>query len=132
MTPTVRSPPYWSRRRRGVADGSSRRCGVGVLDRAGEREYLRWVRPEEEETLLDALARLHAAGEDSLVEAAADRMFRAHGILVPVWISRTATGAEALLAPVRAFDELLDATLADARPLGPPSVRSGGTWRAGS
>jgi hypothetical protein len=94
----------------------------------GEREYLRWVRPEEEESLLDALARLHAAGEDSLVEGGRlIGMFRAHGVLVPVWDLPHGTGAEALVAPVRAFDELLAATLADNRPLetAERSVRAG-------
>src|SRR4051794_16574095 len=50
----------------------------------GEREFLRWVRPEEEDALLDALARLHAAHGDHLVEGARlIGMFRAHGVLAP-------------------------------------------------
>ena len=94
----------------------------------GEREFLRWVRPEDEDRLLDALARLHAAGEDHLVEGGKlIGMFRAHGVLVPVWDLPRGTGAEALTAPVAAFDERLTATLADARPLETEerSVRSG-------
>lgn len=84
----------------------------------GEREYLRWVRPEDEDVLLDALARLHAAGEDQLVEGGRlIGMFRAHGVLVPVWDLPGGTGAEALTGPVAAFAERLTATLADARPL---------------
>jgi hypothetical protein len=94
----------------------------------GEREFLRWVRPENEDLLLDALARLHAAGEDHLVEGGRlIGMFRAHGVLAPVWDLPRGTGAEALVAPVAAFAERLTATLADARALDTEerSVRSG-------
>ncbi|MDN5854600.1 MAG: SEC-C domain-containing protein, partial [Actinomycetia bacterium] len=52
----------------------------------GDRRYLRWVLPHSEDTLLDALARLHAAGDDRLGDGT--RLigsFRAHGVLVPVW-----------------------------------------------
>lgn len=94
----------------------------------GEREYLRWVRPEDEDALLDALARLHAAGEDHLVEGGRlIGMFRAHGVLVPVWDLPHGTGAEALEAPVAALAERITATLADSRPLetAERSVRAG-------
>ncbi|MFL6022997.1 MAG: DUF5926 family protein [Marmoricola sp.] len=84
----------------------------------GEREFLRWARPEDEDELLDALARLHAAGADHLVEGGKlIGMFRAHGVLVPVWDLPRGTGADALVAPVAAFAEKLAATLADPRPL---------------
>lgn len=84
----------------------------------GEREFLRWVRPEDEEALLDALARLHAAREDHLVEGARlIGMFRAHGVLTPVWDLPAGTGPDALVAPVGEFDRRLAATLADPRPL---------------
>ena len=35
----------------------------GVLDQRRAKEHLRWVMPEPEDQLLDALARLHAAGQ---------------------------------------------------------------------
>jgi hypothetical protein len=98
----------------------------------GEREFLRFVRPEDEDALLDALARLHAAGEDHLVEGGKlIGMFRAHGVLVPVWDLPRGTGAEALAEPVVAFDRALAAVLADPRPLEPQerSARSGLTSR---
>jgi len=94
----------------------------------GEREFLRWSRPEDEDLLLDALARLHAAEADHLVEGGRlIGMFRAHGVLVPVWDLPQGTGADALVAPVAAFAELVSATLADPRPLetNERSVRSG-------
>src|SRR4051794_34463590 len=64
----------------------------------GEREFLRWVRPEDEDALLDALARLHAAREDHLVDGARlIGMFRAHGVLAPVWDLPRGTGADPLV-----------------------------------
>jgi hypothetical protein len=53
---------------------------------AGEKAHLRWVRPEPEEDLLSALARLSARGELDLGEGSRFvGSFRAHGLLVPVW-----------------------------------------------
>lgn len=98
----------------------------------GEREFLRWVRPEDEDALLDALARLHAAREDHLVEGARlIGMFRAHGILAPVWDLPAGTGPAPLVAPVAEFDRRLTDTLADARPLhtAERAARSGLTSR---
>src|SRR5690349_846114 len=94
----------------------------------GEREFLRWARSEDEDQLLDALARLHAVGEDHLVEGGKlIGMFRAHGVLVPVWDLPRGTGADALVSPAAAFADRLAATLADPRPLETEerSVRSG-------
>jgi len=52
----------------------------------GDRRYLRWVQPHPEGALHDALARLRAAGEDALGEHTTMLgMFRAHGVLIPVW-----------------------------------------------
>ena len=79
-----------------------------------DREYLRWVLPGDEDPTLDALARLHVAGEDTL--GAGSRLvgsLRAHGLLVPVWELPTGTGAAALEQPVRAFEQRLAAALAD-------------------
>ncbi len=65
--------------------------------RMGAKEHLRWVRPEPEDQLLTALARLHAAGRDTLVEGSRFvGMFRAHGLLTPVWDLAVGTGPEAL------------------------------------
>jgi hypothetical protein len=54
--------------------------------RVGERTYLRWVLPHDEDAATDALARLHAASATSMGEGT--RLlgaFRACGLLVPVW-----------------------------------------------
>jgi hypothetical protein len=98
----------------------------------GDREFLRWVRPEAEDPLLDALARLHAAREDHLVDGARlIGMFRAHGVLVPVWDVPPGTGPEPLTESVAAFDRRLAETLEDARPLhaAERAARSGLTSR---
>lgn len=70
----------------------------------GSKEHLRWVMPEPEGPLLDALARLHAAGKDVLVEGSRFvGMFRAHGLLAPVWDLPVGTGPEALEEPAERF-----------------------------
>jgi len=52
----------------------------------GDHVYLRWILPQDEGPLLDAFARLRAAGEDAIVEGTTlIGIFRAHGLLVPVW-----------------------------------------------
>ncbi|WP_395690456.1 DUF5926 family protein [Nocardioides sp.] len=80
----------------------------------GPKEHLRWVLPEEEGPLLDALARLHAAGRDTLVDGSRlVGMFRAHGLLAPVWDLAVGTGPEALEEPVERFAAELAEALAD-------------------
>lgn len=82
------------------------------------KEYLRWVMPHDERPLLDALARLHVSGDDRLVPGARlVGMFRAHGVLVPVWDLEPGTGAEALEDPVADYAERLAEALADETPL---------------
>ncbi len=80
----------------------------------GTKEHLRWVMPEPEDQLLDALARLHAAGKDVLAPGSRlVGMFRAHGLLAPVWDLPVGTGAEALEDPAAQFAADLAAALAD-------------------
>jgi hypothetical protein len=84
----------------------------------GTKEHLRWVMPQPEAGLLDALARLHAAGRDRIAdESRLVGMFRAHGLLVPVWDLPVGTGAEALEEPADAFAASLAEALADDSPL---------------
>lgn len=82
------------------------------------REFLRWVRPEPEYDLLDALARLQARRETDLEEGA--RLigaFRACGALVPVWELNPGTEADELSTPCKAFEKRLAAALAVTEPL---------------
>lgn len=84
----------------------------------GTKEHLRWVMPEPEDQLLDALARVYAAGNDTLAEGSRlVGMFRAHGTLAPVWDLPLGTGAEVLEGPVAAFAAHLAEALADTSPL---------------
>jgi len=80
----------------------------------GTKEHLRWVMPEPEAELLDALARLHAAGRDRVADdSRLVGMFRAHGLLVPVWDLPVGTGVEALEDPAERFAADLAEALAD-------------------
>lgn len=84
----------------------------------GEKEHLRWIMPEDEEPLLDALARLHATGEDSLGEGTRFvGMFRSQGLVCPVWDLPLGTGAVAIEEPAAAFRDRLAVALADTTPL---------------
>ncbi|MER5766956.1 DUF5926 family protein [Streptomyces sp. NPDC001985] len=83
-----------------------------------EKNHLRWVMPHPEEKLLDALARLHAAGGTSLGEGT--RLvgsFRAHGLMVPVWDLPSAMGATECGKPAAEFAERLADALATEVPL---------------
>jgi hypothetical protein len=84
----------------------------------GNREHLRWAMPYDEEPLLDALARLHAAGRDRLAEGSRlVGMFRAHGLLVPVWDLPSGTGADVLEEPAATLGRDLETALQDTSPL---------------
>ncbi len=80
----------------------------------GTKEHLRWVMPEPESLLLDALARMHVTGQDVLVpDSRFVGMFRAHGLLTPVWDLPLGTGPEALEEPADRFATDLRSALAD-------------------
>jgi hypothetical protein len=84
----------------------------------GEKEHLRWFMPYEEEPLLNALARLKAAGEDDLGEGTKFvGMFRAQGLVCPVWDLPLGTGADAIEEPAVAFGARLSAALKLTEPL---------------
>ena len=93
--------------------------------RIGERVSLRWVLPEDEEPLLDALARLAVAGGLGLgPDTRYLGCFRAHGLLVPVWDLPGATPAEAVEQPAASLRGRLDEALAAPRPLQPAERRA--------
>jgi hypothetical protein len=81
---------------------------------AGDKAYLRWVRPEPEEQLLAAMARLSAAGELNLGEGSKYAgSFRAHGLLVPVWDLDAEPHAREWEKPVAELNERLTEALND-------------------
>jgi hypothetical protein len=85
---------------------------------SGERAHLRWVRPEAEEPLLDALARLRAAEQITLGEGTRYAgAFRAHGLVVPVWDLPADAPAEDWAAPAAEFGQRLEQALASSGPL---------------
>ena len=90
-----------------------------------ERTHLRWVLPEDEDTLLDALARLSAAGGLSLGhDTRYVGSFRAHGLLVPVWDLPVETGVDAVEEPAKALRTRLDEALAESGPLSSDARRA--------
>ncbi len=94
---------------------------------AGEKAHLRWVRPEPEERLLAALARLAAENELDLGgESRFAGSFRAHGVLVPVWDLDREQHAREWVAPAEAFASRLADALdsLDATPLTDPERRA--------
>src|SRR5919206_1637987 len=93
--------------------------GAAYWGRPGaERAHLRWVRPEDEEPLLDALARLRAADRLTLGEGTRYAgAFRAHGLVVPVWDLPADTPAEEWARPAAQFQRRLEQALAVTDPL---------------
>ena len=86
--------------------------------RMGGKEYVRWVREEDEDAFFNALAKVHAARESELSDDGASLgsflgAFRAYGIAIPVWQLEPGTTAEQLTAPMQALGARLQAALAD-------------------
>src|SRR3954465_8911458 len=90
-----------------------------------ERAHLRWVRPEPEEKLLDALARLGAAEQLTLGEGTRYAgALRALGLVVPVWDLPADTPAEEWVGPATEFQSRLERALALTEPLSSDDRRS--------
>jgi hypothetical protein len=78
-----------------------------------EKAHVRWVLGDDEDLALAALARLARAGELSLgPQTRFAGMFRAHGLLVPVWDLPTEPEADAWEEPVAALAERYATALA--------------------
>jgi len=85
---------------------------------ARDRAHLRWVRPEDEQPLMAALARLAVADELGLGEGSRYvGSFRAHGRLVPVWDLDHEAHPTEWDAPALAFEGRLQQALASDAPL---------------
>jgi Family of unknown function (DUF5926) len=113
--------------------------------RLPEKAHVRWVLPDEEDGALDALARLSAAGVLALGEVGGQNgrplgsggepprggaqtrfagMFRAHGLLVPVWDLPPEPEAEVWEAPLADFAKRYAEALRVADPLTPAERRA--------
>lgn len=92
---------------------------------AGEKAHLRWVRPESEDDLMLALARVHAAGGLNLGEGSRYAgSFRTHGLLVPVFDLDPEKHANEWVAATVEFGERLAQALAVDAPLTSAELRS--------
>ena len=86
--------------------------------RVPDKGHVRWVLPDEEDGALNALARLSGLGELKLGENTKFAgMFRAHGLLVPVWDIPGEPEAAEWEAPLAAFAKRYAEALADDAPL---------------
>ncbi|WP_129338073.1 DUF5926 family protein [Cellulomonas endophytica] len=85
--------------------------------RMGAKEFLRWVQPQDEQTVLDGLARLHARRESGFEGSKFIGYFRAAGLVVPVWELARGSEAEDVEAPFAAFGPRFAAALEDTAPL---------------
>jgi len=86
--------------------------------RMGGRTHLRWAMTHDEELLLDALARLHAAGRVGLGPGTRYvGAFRAQGLVVPVWDLAPDAVADDAEEPAAAFAGALEEALASSAPL---------------
>lgn len=93
--------------------------------RMRERSHLRWVLPDDEQPVLDALARLAAGPGLSLGEGTRYvGSFRAHGLLCPVWDLPLEQEAPSLEEPVAGLRARLDEELASPRDLTPEERRT--------
>lgn len=88
------------------------------------REFVRWVRPEPRDAVLDGLARLRAADDFSFDDSRFVGAFRALGLIIPVWELPKGAEADELAAPMAEFAPKLDAAIAASDPLTPEEKRA--------
>lgn len=81
------------------------------------REFVRWVRPEDEDKVLDALARLQHQRELTFDNARFVGAFRALGLLIPVFELEAGTEADELTTPMAEFAPKFAAAIASDEPL---------------
>lgn len=92
---------------------------------AGEKAHIRWVRPEDEDALMLALARLHASGGLHLGDGSRFAgSFRTHGVLVPVFDLDRERHPDEWVKPAAEFGARLSEALAVDAPLTSDERRS--------
>ena len=83
----------------------------------GAREYLRWAMPLDEDTVIDAVARLHARRESGFGGSKFLGAFRSSGIVIPVWVLPKGSAAEDVVADAAAFWPVFEKELSSSAPL---------------
>ncbi len=97
----------------------------------GDRRQVRWVLPEDEVPLVDALARLQVdAGLELAMGTRFLGSFRASGLVVPVWDLPDGTEVDEVEDAATDFRARLDAALADEAPLSGAGRRARESLRA--
>src|SRR5699024_2524699 len=82
------------------------------------RTYVRWARPEGEDRIVDAMARLQAENANDLGGIGSFLgYFRAHGIIIPVWELEFGTPVDDVEEPIAAFGERMDEALNTTEPM---------------
>jgi hypothetical protein len=93
--------------------------------RVPDKGHVRWVLPDNEDAALNALARLSGAGELRLGDDTKFAgMFRAHGLLVPVWDIPGEPEAADWETPLADFVKRYTAALAETGDLDPAARRA--------
>lgn len=93
------------------------------------KEFVRWVREEDEDALLDAFARLQAAGQAALAPGYKNvGSFRAAGLMVPVWELPAGTQADEVTELIEPFEAKLREALAVTEPLTADERRARAGW----
>ncbi|WP_222431992.1 DUF5926 family protein [Leekyejoonella antrihumi] len=85
--------------------------------RLGNRCYVRWILPHDEDAATDALARLHAAGNSRLGDGRLLGAFRTCGLLVPVWEVAADQPAESHADDLGELAARFETALAETTPL---------------
>ncbi|QRV02122.1 topoisomerase II [Arcanobacterium phocisimile] len=89
-----------------------------------QREFVRWVRPEPEAQVLDALARLHQARELGFDGGRFVGAFRALGLMIPVFELDASSEADEMTKPMAVFAERFEKALAVTDALTPEERRA--------
>ncbi len=88
------------------------------------REFVRWVRSEPRDAVLDGLARLRASDDFSFDGSRFVGAFRALGLIIPVWELPRGAEADELTEPMAQFAPKLDAAISSSTPLTPEEKRA--------
>lgn len=89
-----------------------------------QREFVRWVRPEDRECVLNALSRLQHRRALTFDDARFVGAFRAQGLLIPVFELAPGTEAEELADAMKDFAQLFAQEIASTAPLTPEERRA--------